>query len=105
MSKNQRSSTRVKKGRDTAYIVHPVLPGAKQKQARDQESILTEAAGLARAINLDVIKIKVVKIQKISPGYLIGEGNRDIIGEEIAEQKPSIVIVNHNLIARFSSGI
>lgn len=97
MSKNQRPSVRVKKSRDTAYIVHPVLPGSKQKQARELESILTEAAGLARAINLDVIKIKVAKIQKISPGYLIGEGNRDIIGEEVAVQKPSIVIVNHNL--------
>ncbi|MBK9563247.1 MAG: hypothetical protein IPO54_09095, partial [Micavibrio sp.] len=97
MSKKQRSSTRVKKSRDTAYIVHPVLPGSKQGQTRNLESILAEAAGLARAINFEVIKLKVAKIQKISPGYLIGEGNRDIIGEEIAEQKPSIVIVNHNL--------
>lgn len=97
MSKKQRSSTRVKKGRDTAYIVHPVLPGAKQKKTRDLESLLSEAAGLARAINLDVVKIKVAKIQKISPGYLIGEGNREIVGEDIAALKPSIVIVNHNL--------
>ena len=95
MSKKRRSATRVKKGRDTAYIIHPVLPRTKQK--RSYEAILSEAAGLARAINLDVITIKVAKIQNISPGYLIGEGNRENIGIEIAEKKPGIVIVNHNL--------
>ncbi|MGB4106705.1 MAG: GTPase HflX [Alphaproteobacteria bacterium] len=98
MSKKRRPSVRARKSRDTAYIVHPVLPRAKQQeQSRDLESLLAEAAGLARAINLDVVTLKVAKIQKISPGYLIGEGNREIIAEEVADLKPTIVIVNHNL--------
>ncbi len=97
MSKKRRPSVRVRKSRDTAYIVHPVLPRAKQEQNRDLESLLAEAAGLARAINLYVVTLKVAKIQKISPGYLIGEGNRETIGKEVADLKPAIVIVNHNL--------
>lgn len=97
MSKKKRPFVRARRGRDTAYIVHPVLPKTKQEQSRDLESILTEAAGLARAINLDVVTLKVAKIQEISPGYLIGEGNREIVEREVAEKKPSIVIVNHNL--------
>ncbi|MGB4058284.1 MAG: GTPase HflX [Alphaproteobacteria bacterium] len=87
----------VRKGRNTAYIVHPVLPRSQQTSSRNLDSVLAEAEGLARAIDLDVLALKVFNVHKISPGYLIGEGNRKIIGEEIAALKPTIVIVNQTL--------
>jgi GTP-binding protein HflX len=93
----KRQPSRVKQGRDTAYVVHPVLPRSHENADRTLEAKIGEAAGLARAINLDVIALKVAKIQKISPGYLIGEGNRDAIGEDVERLKPTLVIVNHNL--------
>lgn len=82
---------------NTAYIVHPILAKGKDTEIRDLDSVLEEASGLARAINLDIASLKVIKVQKISPGHFIGKGNREMIGEEIAELKPTIVIVNHNL--------
>lgn len=96
MTKKNRPATPVGKGRETAYIVHPILL-KKQDLLRDIESVLGEAAGLARAIDLDVIELKAVKVQKVSPGYLISEGHRETIAEEITALKPNIVIVNHNL--------
>lgn len=86
-----------KPGQNTAYIVHPLVSRGQRDLARDIDSILEEAEGLARAINLDVLAIKVAKVQKISAGYYLGKGNRDLIGEEIKELKPTVVIVNHNL--------
>ena len=96
MTEKRRTATPTSKGRDAAYIVHPLLP-KKQDNLRSLESELDEAAGLARAINLDVKVVKAVKVQKVSPGYLISEGHRETIGAEIAALKPNIVIVNHNL--------
>src|SRR5688572_22004304 len=95
MTKKTRSSTPARKGRDTAYIVHPVLP--KGDLSRDVESMVGEAQGLARAIDLEILEVKVAKISKINPATLIGKGNCELIGEEITALKPNIVIVNHNL--------
>ncbi len=81
--------------RYTAYIVHPVV--AKHNVGRDVESQLEEAEGLARAIDLDVLAVRLANVQKISAGYFLGKGNRDMAGEEIAKLKPTVVIVNHNL--------
>ncbi len=98
MTKKRRSSSPVGKGRDTAFVIHPLLPAAmRQDGGRDLDSILGEATGLARAINLDVTMVKVAKVAKVSPGYLISEGHREAIGEEIESLKPNIVIVNHTL--------
>lgn len=73
------------------------MAGRERIYERDLESEIEEAQGLSRAISLDVIDTKAVKIYKIAPGYLLGEGARDMLKEEIAELQPTVVIVNFNL--------
>lgn len=82
-------------------IIHPVFKQKMASRARDYErdldSEVEEAEGLARAIELDVLDTKVVKVQAIAPGYLLGEGTREAIKEQVEELEPTVVIVNFNL--------
>jgi len=85
----------------TCIIVHPVfkqkIAGRDRHFERAIESEVEEAEGLARAISLDVIETRVVKVQVISPGYLLGEGTRDDLASLIEDTEPTVVIVNFNL--------
>ena len=65
--------------------------------ARDLDTEIDEAEGLARAINLIVLHTETVKIAKISASHLIGEGHRESLKTLIDEQKPDIIIVNASL--------
>lgn len=65
--------------------------------ARDLETELDEARGLAKAISLEVLDTFVANVRDISPGHLIGSGTRDEIGLVIDDLQPSVVIVNFNL--------
>ncbi|MCB9995668.1 MAG: GTPase HflX [Rhodospirillales bacterium] len=82
-------------------IVHPERTGPQSGQTSPfQQTIderLEEAAGLARAISLEVIEIQVVNVGRPSPGYLIGKGKREEIEELVELTEPDVVIVNHNL--------
>ena len=82
----------------TAYIVHPsVVPRTRIKPKRDLDSILEEAQGLTRALGLKVVGLKVARVTEIQAGAFLGKGQREMIGEEIKDLKPEIVIVNHAL--------
>lgn len=87
---------------ETALIVHPELKSqqkgitAKIQQA-SLDDRLEEARGLACAINLSVLDITVVKLTKPVASHLIGKGNRSYIAQWVTDNKPSVVIVNHNL--------
>lgn len=83
---------------ETAFIVHPYLQtSSKSNQGIDQDLILLETEGLARAINLDVIDMRAVKITTIRPSTLLGKGQCEIIAEQVQEHKPHVIIVNHTL--------
>ncbi len=82
---------------ESAIVIHPVLNSGAKVNVRDTESQINEIKGLARAIDIKVIDIKTPRIVKISPGHFLGEGNRESIGAEIEELKPSVVIFNHAL--------
>lgn len=81
---------------EKALIVHPVLPRAKEK-THALEYQLDEAKGLARAIFLDVVSVKTVKISRFTPAYLMGKGAREDIRSLAEDIKPDVIIVNHNL--------
>jgi GTP-binding protein HflX len=86
---------------ETCIVLHPVLPFSPSDREsgddRTPETLLAEAEGLAKAIDLDVLEARAVRVSKISPGYLIGEGNREEIRLEVENLKPNVVIVNHTL--------
>jgi GTP-binding protein HflX len=86
---------------ETALIINPVLTARgrpKEDGPRAElEEQLEEAEGLARAIALEVLATRVVRIANPSPGHLIGEGNRAEIAKMAEELKPSVIIVNHPL--------
>ncbi len=83
------------KGKTRAYIVQPI---DKNKPAtRNISDIIEEAEGLARAINLDVIKTHKVNYSKINAGSFFGKGKRQEIADEISQLEPDIVIVNGTL--------
>ncbi len=87
---------------ERAYIVQPVDKNINSKNvtsgniraSRDISEITQEAQGLALAIDLDVIKTKIVKYSKINAGSFFGKGIRQEISEEITQLKPNIIIVN-----------
>ncbi len=81
---------------DTAIVIHPVLPTdyEKRHQGRSADVQLDEAVGLTAAINLKVVATHIAKIYKMTAGYMIGEGARDIIKTMVDEHSPTVVIVN-----------
>jgi GTP-binding protein HflX len=87
---------------ESCIIIHPNfksrLPGRPEREyTRLLESELSEAEGLAEAIELEVLDVHVANIAKISPGHLLGLGAREEIGIKIKQFEPSVVIVNFNL--------
>ncbi len=83
------------KERNRAYIIQPV--NKSKSIIRDIDDIIEEAEGLARAIDLEVIKTHIVKLSKIQTGAFFGKGVRKDIAEELRTKQPSIVIVNGSL--------
>ncbi len=82
---------------ETAFILHPVLFSGATKPARAIEDQVEEARGLARAIFLDVLDVRVVRLRQFHPGHFFGSGLIDEVAEWAKEHTPSVVVVNHAL--------
>ena len=80
------------KERDTAYLIQPVDKAKPLRRAL--EDIIEEAEGLARAINLNVLKTQKANCPKIQAGSYFGKGIREQIALDIEELGPDVVIVN-----------
>ncbi len=82
-------------------VIHPIFMqkhvGRKRIHDRDPVYEIAEAEGLARAISLNVVYTHMVKISRVTPSHLIGEGHRDDILKHIEEYQPDVVIVNASL--------
>lgn len=86
-------------------VVHPLLPfqpndddpGQHVQVMRAPEAMLDEVIGLAAAIRLDVVHAAIYKVNRISPGHLLGEGVREQIMAAIKDHAPDVVIVNASL--------
>jgi GTP-binding protein HflX len=83
--------------RESAYIVHPVHAGSDKRRKDHTDLVLDEAAGLVRAIGLELLDMRAVKVARISPGHFLGKGQREIVLQEIERLKPSVVIFNGDL--------
>ena len=78
-----------------ALVIHPVI--AQKATGRDLDETLEEAAGLARAIHLEVLDVRTAKVIRINPALFLGKGTAENLGTEISNLKPDVVIFNHNL--------
>ncbi len=88
-----------------ALVLVPILSQYLQNKAasdgrvirRTDEARLEEAAGLAAAIDLDIIDVLRVPLNAIRPSTLIGKGKLEDIWEIIDREKVDLVIIDHPL--------
>lgn len=90
-----------KKHRDTVFIVHPVLKRIpKTGDSIYEPSIdeqMEEAIGLTKAIDLEIMDARTVKVTRPHPGTLIGAGVIKEIADYCEDELPTIIFVNHSL--------
>jgi GTPase len=80
-----------------ALVIYPALKVAPRDRldgAREPEARLAEAVGLAQAINLDVVRSDIVRLQRLRPGTLLGSGTVETLGEAITEAEIGVVIID-----------
>ncbi len=88
-----------------ALVLVPILSQHLQNKAatdgrvirRTDEARLEEAAGLAAAIDLDIVDVLRVPLNAIRPATLIGKGKLEDIWEIIDREKVDLVIIDHPL--------
>jgi GTP-binding protein HflX len=83
--------------RDRALVLHPAFktgPRAVYSGGRSPETRLEEAAGLARAIDLNVVAAETIRISEPKPGTLIGSGGVERLGVLITEQEIAVVVMD-----------
>lgn len=90
-----------------AAVIVPVLPqrystdpsdGKPTEVApRSSAARLEEAAGLALAIDLEVVHKAIINVQRPKPATLLGTGSVETITSEIEAQEIGLVIVDHPL--------
>ncbi|MBV8652848.1 MAG: GTPase HflX [Alphaproteobacteria bacterium] len=80
-----------------ALVVYPALrvaPRDRPDGAREPEARLTEAVGLAQAINLDIVRSEVVRLQRLRPATLLGSGAVETLGEAIKEAGIGVAVID-----------
>ncbi|WP_439272869.1 GTPase HflX [Pseudochrobactrum sp. HB0163] len=106
--KGNRKPFTTKIAQTRAFVVVPVLPeryalvtdqdeSERPKYRRSDEARLEEAAGLARAIDLNIIDSFLVQTAQPRPATLLGSGKVEEIAERIEQQEIELVIVDHPL--------
>lgn len=76
---------------ESALVIYPIPPGMRVEDNVLEER-LEEAAGLARAINLDVLDCYSVNISKISPANFLSKGIIERIADQVEALEPQVVI-------------
>ena len=79
-------------GRGRAWVLSPYEPGLAA--ARSPASRLAEAAGLARAIDLEVVRAESVPLRQKVPATLFGSGKAKEFGEALAVDPVDLVVVD-----------
>jgi GTP-binding protein HflX len=84
---------------ERAFVVHPVLKSAPSQRlaeipSRSVEARLEEAVGLAEAINLDVVRAEIARVSHPRPGFLLGRGTLENLGELISGNEIGLVVVD-----------
>lgn len=76
-------------------VIHPELPN--DRSARDADARLTEAVGLALALDLHVEVAEVAKVRKTAPATLFGKGKVEEIGALIRAAEANVVVIDDSL--------
>src|SRR5207302_6411858 len=69
-------------------------PLSRDAQPRSREARLDEAVGLARAIDVDVVRAEIVRIARPAPGTLFGSGNVEMLRGIVADNEIGLVVVD-----------
>jgi GTPase len=80
-------------------VVHPALKSAPGRltpgtSSRSVEARLEEVIGLARAINLDVIRAEIARVARPRADSLLGGGTLENLGGMISENEIGLVVVD-----------
>ncbi len=84
------------KAAERCLVLHPAFRSAPSSP-RDSEARLSEAVGLAEAINLAVVDGRVLRANRPRPGTLIGKGAVEELAHFIADQSIMLCIIDHGL--------
>jgi GTP-binding protein HflX len=85
---------------DRALVLHPSFktgPRSVYSGGRSPESRLEEAAGLARAIDLNVVASEIIRINDPKPATLIGSGGVERLAALIGEQEVAVVVMDGSI--------
>jgi GTP-binding protein HflX len=83
------------KEQDTAYVIQPI--DKNKSSSRALRDIIEEIEGLARAIDLNILKTQHANCPKIQAGSYFTKGIREQIAQDIVELNPQVIIVNTTL--------
>ncbi len=91
-------------GRTRALVIGPYLneksqrpaskPRAEQGRGRSPQARIEEAAGLAAAIDLDIVAAKIAPLGEIRPASFLGKGKVEEIAAFIAAEEIGLVIMD-----------
>jgi GTP-binding protein HflX len=79
----------------TALVIHPARRGGEA--ARGPEARLEEAAGLARALDLEIAQALIAPLRAVTPATLFGVGKVSEIAELCERSKIDVVVVDDAL--------
>ncbi len=79
---------------ERALVLVPVSRSRARATARDADARVEEAAGLARAIDLDVVDAFAVPLAVPRPATLLGSGKVEEIGKRVTDEHIGLVIVD-----------
>ncbi|MCE2510535.1 MAG: GTPase HflX [Alphaproteobacteria bacterium] len=85
------------KAGNRAYVLHPFLKGNGHEFLRHAEARLEEAANLARAIGLDVVRAEPLTLTRPVPATLLGKGTVERLHEWMADEVIGLVVIDHPL--------
>ena len=85
---------------EKAFVIYPELPGSKLPEAELAER-LEEAAGLARAINLDILECFAVNVSRVSPANYLSKGIIERIAKQVEEEEPNVIIFDASFTTTF----
>ena len=85
-------------GQQTAFIVHPELKQPNSRiSARTPQTKLEEAAGLAEAIQLDVIHQEIISLAKARSGTYLGLGVIERLADLAVVNDHPLILINTSL--------
>ncbi len=76
-----------------ALVIHPAM----RDQAERAEARLHEAAGLAEALDLDVVEAFILPMRKIEPGRYFGRGKCESLAEQFKAVEATVAVVDASL--------